>query len=310
MADIYKLFATACLAVVAPALVASAAQFDAPGIGSLPPGQAKVGVVVGAAGTGAPAGFSVQWMKYSDFVANGSQWPTTPDPRRAEADFSGVPTLNTWEGTLLNFSLAPWQSAVVEVGDLFDETGVSTDSPAELEMNTTYVFRVRALGDGATGPSGFSPNVIVTTGVNTNCTLTQGFWKNHETVWPTASITLGTVTYDQSQLLAILNEPARGNGLILLAHQIIAAELNIAQGADLTDVDTALTDAHALIGGMVIPPIGPATRSRRSRARSRRSWMTTTTASRGRATACRSRWSPDPGRASRRPTGSGLPSLT
>ena len=50
---------------------------------------------------------------------------------------------------------------------------------------------------------------------------------------------------NQSQLLAILNEPARGNGLVILAHQLIAAELNIAQGADLSDVSGDLVNAHA-----------------------------------------------------------------
>ena len=71
-------------------------------------------------------------------------------------------------------------------------------------------------------------------------------------------MSLGDNTYNQSQLLAILNEPARGNGLVILAHQLIAAELNIAQGADLSDVDGALVGAHALIGSLIVPPMGAA----------------------------------------------------
>jgi hypothetical protein len=88
-----------------------------------------------------------------------------------------------------------------------------------------------------------------------NCTYTQGYWKNH-LGWPTTSITLGTHTYDQAELLSILNEPAKGNGLIILAHQLIAVELNIAQGAIYYGVETARDDGHALIGSLVIPPLG------------------------------------------------------
>jgi hypothetical protein len=36
--------------------------------------------------------------------------------------------------------------------------------------------------------------------------------------------------------MAILDNPARGNGLMILAHQLIAAKLNIANGADASEV--------------------------------------------------------------------------
>ena len=237
-------------------VVSSGAQFDTPGIGGVVEGRAKVAIVVGAAESGAPAGFTVQWMKYSDYVANGSQWPEEGDPLRAEADFYGVPTLNTWDGTLESFAIDPWQSAVVEIGDLFDETGVNTDNDNELSKGTTYVFRARANGDGITDPSPYSPTTILSTSQNTNCTYTQGYWKNHASAWPKSSATLGNVSYDQTQLLAIFHEPARGNGLGSLAHQLIAVELNIAQGAIYFDVETALNDAHALIGSLIVPPVG------------------------------------------------------
>jgi hypothetical protein len=58
-------------------------------------------------------------------------------------------------------------------------------------------------------------------------------------------------------LLSILNTPPAGNGLITLAHQLIAARLNIANGADATPaVAAAIGAADALIGGLVIPPVG------------------------------------------------------
>ena len=67
---------------------------------------------------------------------------------------------------------------------------------------------------------------------------------------------LGNVTYNQQQLLDILHEPVRGNGLLILARQLIAAKLNIAAGANPTCIEEAIAEADALIGDLVIPPIG------------------------------------------------------
>jgi hypothetical protein len=71
-------------------------------------------------------------------------------------------------------------------------------------------------------------------------------------VWPVQSLTLGTVTYSESQLCAILNTPVVGNGLIDLAHQLIAAELNIANGADPSSIQATIDLANAMIGNLVV----------------------------------------------------------
>jgi hypothetical protein len=70
------------------------------------------------------------------------------------------------------------------------------------------------------------------------------------------SLTLGTVSYTDLELLSIFNTPAGGNGLISLAHQLMAAKLNIANGADGSSVAGAIAAADALIGGLVVPPVG------------------------------------------------------
>lgn len=96
------------------------------------------------------------------------------------------------------------------------------------------------------------------------CVRTPGYWKNHASAWPVTSLTLGTVSYTQAQLLSILNQPVKGtgkrakaNGLVSLAHQLIAARLNLENGATATpQVIQAIADANALIGGLVIPPVG------------------------------------------------------
>ena len=89
----------------------------------------------------------------------------------------------------------------------------------------------------------------------TGCTLTQGYWKNHEEEW-SGPLTLGTgplSSYTEVQLLSIFRQPVRGNGLISLAHQLIAAKLNIAAGASVpTNVRNAINAADALIGGNLV----------------------------------------------------------
>jgi hypothetical protein len=64
-----------------------------------------------------------------------------------------------------------------------------------------------------------------------NCTYTQGYWKNHPENWPVETITIGGVTYGKAEAIAILNTPPKGDATYILAHQLIAAKLNIAKGA-------------------------------------------------------------------------------
>jgi hypothetical protein len=81
------------------------------------------------------------------------------------------------------------------------------------------------------------------------CRRSQGYWKNHEEAWPVGELSLGEVAYSSEELLAILRTPVRGNGLVSLAHQLIAAKLNGGGGA-------LVDDADALIGELVVPPVG------------------------------------------------------
>jgi hypothetical protein len=70
-------------------------------------------------------------------------------------------------------------------------------------------------------------------------------------------MSLGSVSYTRAQLVSILTQPVQGNGLIDLAHQLIAAKANIAKGASAPpSVLNAISQADALIGAKVVPPIG------------------------------------------------------
>jgi hypothetical protein len=64
------------------------------------------------------------------------------------------------------------------------------------------------------------------------CHFTPGYWKNHAEAWPVTTLTLGSISYNQAQLLAILNLPVRSDPTVILAHHLIAAKLNVANGAD------------------------------------------------------------------------------
>jgi hypothetical protein len=84
--------------------------------------------------------------------------------------------------------------------------------------------------------------------------LTQGYWKNHTSVWQDGSgLTLGTNFYTNAQLETILQTPVRGDASVALAHQLIAALLNIATGTDPTLIQGTLSDANNLIGSGIIP---------------------------------------------------------
>jgi hypothetical protein len=65
------------------------------------------------------------------------------------------------------------------------------------------------------------------------------------------------VSYTAAELESIFNTPpAGGEGLLILAHQLIAAKLNIANGANPSAVASTIAAADALIGGLVAPPVG------------------------------------------------------
>lgn len=68
---------------------------------------------------------------------------------------------------------------------------------------------------------------------------------------------LGTRSYSQAELLSILDTPVRGNGLISLSHQLIAAKLNAPGGTIIpVSVANAMAVADAMIGSKEVPAIG------------------------------------------------------
>ncbi len=89
-----------------------------------------------------------------------------------------------------------------------------------------------------------------------HCTLSKGFWKNHPLLWPAPYapdrpfFSSGLTWYET------LWTPPRGeNAYFVLAHQYMAAQLNLARGVEApTEVPHALAEAEAWLAGAMPYP--------------------------------------------------------
>jgi len=231
-------------------------SYDPPTISVSRVSPSYVALHVTAGASGAPNGFYVEWMYKSVFDALGG-WPGDPyDPSLYYCIFDGIPAWHV--GGVNGYKLGPGESIDVVLGELFDESGVTTDYTSELGSSQGVVVHGYAEGDASHSQSSFTSDLVSATTASDNCTFTVGYWKNHAAAWPAGCtpMTLGTVSYTKAQLLSILNQAPAGNGLVILAHQLIAAKLNICNGADGTSIAVTIANADALIGGLVIPPVG------------------------------------------------------
>ena len=150
-------------------------------------------------------------------------------------------------------------------GTIGGATPTPTASPTATPSATASPTATPSATPSATGspsatatatPSGTPTATATPSGTPGVCVRGQGYWKNHPDQWPVTELQLGNVTYDQQQLLDILHQPVRGNGLVSLAHHLIAAKLNIAAGADPSCIEETIAEADALIGDLVVPPVG------------------------------------------------------
>jgi hypothetical protein len=263
LTKIFVMASALAVLCIAPASAGKLSKMDKPTLtcGTASSTSIEINVCAGAT-TGAPAGFSLQWVTSAQLAANGGVWPDSASLDLCKASFSG-----NANGSFYN--LGKSQCATVQAGDnLFDDPGASSNCASiPLQCGTEYVFRSFAHANSTLFRSDFTANLVCSTGPCTpppGCTYTQGYWKTHGPIptgnnvneWPVAGLTLGTVAYTDLQLQSIFDTSAGGNGLITLAHQLIAAKLNIANGADGTSVAAAIAAADALIGGLVVPPVG------------------------------------------------------
>jgi hypothetical protein len=241
---------------LAPA--ALGAPLDAPSASLVTADRSSVTLRIQAGPSGAPAGFVVEWLPADQYRALGG-WPTSPS-LVSGSDFTGSPTLYVGPGAE-SFQLGAGQVADVVIGELFDETGLEASDHTELAEGTEYVVRARAAAVGAEleeSANSITIHCATPPRSSTDCTASLGYWTSHPESWSrVTSLTLGSVTYTRAQILAILRQPARGNGLTSLAHQLIAARLNLLLGVvPPASVSLAVDQADTAIGTLVVPPIG------------------------------------------------------
>jgi len=225
----------------------SAGAYDKPTITCGDETLVSIDILVTAGATGAPSGFSIQWMTLDDYNTYG--WPVCDGdlcqnaPSFCKASFSG-------NANLSRYNLAPNASVTVNIGDLLFDNGASTTCPGELQCGTSYVFRCFAHGDSKKGQSKFGANLTCSTlACDENCTHNGfGYWKQHCDQIAEPGLTLGTNLYSPAQVCCILgNSPNPGNGYLIVAHQLIAALLN---GVDPNNPD--VLNAQAYIGSAVL----------------------------------------------------------
>jgi hypothetical protein len=121
----------------------------------------------------------------------------------------------------------------------------------------------RTIDDPAITNAGDGTDIGAFEGVQpTVCPQGLGYWKNNPDAWPASALpmTLGSQTYTKTELLTILKtrigSGPKADASLILADQLIAAKLNIANGSDPAPVSSTITDADGLLaafGGNKLP---------------------------------------------------------
>jgi hypothetical protein len=241
-------------------------KLDAPTVIFVSSTASSITLKVKAGATGMPAGFSLQWMTLNEYLTNGSQFYSSDVV--CKASFSG-------NANGSRYNLGPGEEVQVNIGDTLLDAGASVGncSGEPLICDTSYVVQVFAHASSTLARSDFAIFGVdgsfktIPCVVGGGCTFSQGFWKTHGPIptgnntnqWPVTALSMGTVPYTDLELLSILNTPAAGNSLVNLAHQLIAAKLNVANGADGSSIAGTISAADLLIGGLVAPPVGSGT---------------------------------------------------
>jgi hypothetical protein len=130
---------------------------------------------------------------------------------------------------------AVWQ---LPNGQAFRYAKVTAGGPTALQSDgddeIDAVMGLNALGQSVQQPQVFK------------CPLSQGYWKNHASAWPVQSLSLGGKSYTKAEAIALLNTPVKGDASLILAYQLIAAKVNIANGADPTPAQSAVATGDTL----------------------------------------------------------------
>ena len=97
--------------------------------------------------------------------------------------------------------------------------------------------------------NGYHGSVVSFWNAILGCAFTQGYWKNHTSNWPAGYSPNATFYGSGKSWIDLFNTPPRGSGYIILAHQYMAAKLNVANGAYMPPATKTVFDAATTFFG-------------------------------------------------------------
>ncbi len=104
--------------------------------------------------------------------------------------------------------------------------------------------------DNGTVVGGFGAILRTTSSTTATCPETLPFWRDNPDSWPVDTLSLGAESYNKAELLGFVATPSHANPTdlsLVLAQQLIAARLSIANGSDPAPIASALEQADTLL---------------------------------------------------------------
>jgi hypothetical protein len=142
-------------------------------------------------------------------------------------------------------------------------TGGTTTGGTTTGGTTTGGTTTGGTTTGGTTTGGTTTGGTTTGGTELGCTRTQGYWGSSPAgqarlivLIGVSGMDLGNVHYTATQIDEILDASVVGNMLKNIAHQLIAAKMNVLNGASDASIAADIVTADSLIGDLVVPPVG------------------------------------------------------
>ncbi len=147
-------------------------------------------------------------------------------------------------------------TATIAVGSYPDGVAVTADGSKVYVANygsnsvsvidaATNVVSATITDPSFVGPLAFGVFIAQPPVSHNTCPLPQGFWKTNAGLWPVTSLALGGRTYSEAQLIGFLNTPPTGNAASILADQLIATKLSVANGSDPAPISSTVAAADS-----------------------------------------------------------------
>jgi hypothetical protein len=194
--------------------------------------------------TGSPSNAASLTVDYENLSANGPEMLVNKTIAVHGTALDGFPNLDlNINGTLVATSALAFA--------LNAEADFDASAFVGQQINSIkFVVRMPFDGTGTLNPSG-SISEIDAAFASPAASHPPGFWMSHPLLWPLSRLAIGGFTYNQTQLIAVLSTPTGGDAVLILADQLIAAELSILNGsAHSSTTDAKIGDANALLEGI------------------------------------------------------------